>query len=607
METVIFTRRRVRIVYCLNVVTGLLLAPTLWDGASAFAGTRPGGGRVFAVGSRDASGPDRVDSLSAEIQRILSAGRDAALYRSGDWRRVQRIYAARGHRPAWIDSTGDTLRFRQRTASLVDALAAAGDHALRVDAYGSASLLGALDALRAGGAISTAKQARADVLLTASFVAYATDLLIGQIDPRSVNRQWHIDSRSIDVDSVLASVLHQAVLSDAIAALQPRDPEYAILMQELARYRQLVVSGGWAQVSSRRVLHPGDIATSHVLGALLGRLHAEGYTALVPLVPADTAPPALRSETGIARGPSGPAIYDVALAGAVAAYQQRHGLTVDSVVGPNTLLSLNRPAEFRMRQIAANLERHRWLPRERGNRFVVVNVPAFRLRAYDAGREALSMNVIVGAEYGGRRTPVFSDSMSYVVFRPYWNVPQGIASRELWPKQRSDPSYFQRNGYEVVRATWGTYVRQKPVLDNALGRVKFIFPNDHAIYLHDTPAQALFAEPVRAFSHGCIRVEHPDQLAQFVLGPQGWDIDRVREAMTSSGDDHRVNLEHKLPVYIVYFTTYVRNGTLHFANDIYDRDDALVRAMAAAEQLHSGMVQIPRAAHSQDSAHPSPQ
>ncbi len=593
METVILTRRRVRIVCCLNVVTALLLAPTVWDGASAFAGTRPEGGRVFAVGSLDASVLPRVDSLSAEIQRILSAGRDAAVYRSGDWKRVERIYTAGGHRPVWIDSTGDTLRFRQRTASLVDALAAAGDHALRVDAYGSASLLAALEALRAGGAVTTATQARADVLLTASFVAYATDLLIGQIDPRSVNREWHIDSRSVDVDSVLASMLHQEVLSDAIAALQPRDPEYVILLQELARYRQLVASGGWTQVSTRRVLHPGDTATSHVLGALLGRLHAEGYTPLVPLVPADTAPPALRSETVIARGPSGPAVYDLALAVAVAAYQQRHGLTVDSVVGPNTLLSLNRPAEFRMRQIAANLERHRWLPRERGNRFVVVNVPAFRLRAYDAGREALSMNVIVGAEYGGRSTPVFSDSMSYVVFRPYWNVPQGIASRELWPKQQNDPSYFQRNGYEVVHATWGTFVRQKPALGNALGRVKFIFPNDHAIYLHDTPAQALFVEPVRAFSHGCIRVEHPDQLAQFVLGPQGWDIDRVREAMTSSGDDHRVNLEHKLPVYIVYFTTYVRNGMLHFANDIYDRDDALVRAMGAPEQLHSRMVQIP--------------
>jgi len=566
-------------------VTALLLAPALWDSARAGASPQREGRRAFAGAARDTV-PPRVDSLPAEIQRLLSAGSPDD-YERGDWTRVQRIYAAGGHRPVWIDNTGDALRLQNRAASVIAALAAASDHALRVDAYGSAALLVALEPLRPGGLrtsgpVSPATAARADVLLTASLVAYATDLLTGQIDPRSVNREWHIDPQNVDVDSVVASVLRQEAPSDAIAALQPRDPEYAVLMRELARYRQRVASGGWPQVSSRRVLRPGDTTTSHTLGALLGRLHAEGYTPLMPLIPADTAPPALGSEPGIARGTSRPVVYDLTLARAVAAYQERHGLTVDSIVGPSTLSSLNRPAEFRLRQIAANLERHRWLPRERGDRFVVVNVPAFRLRAFHAGREALSMNVVVGAEYGGRTTPVFSDSMSYVVFRPYWNVPQGIASRELWPKQRQDASYFRRNGYEVVRASWGTYVRQKPAPDNALGRVKFIFPNDHAIYLHDTPAQALFAERVRAFSHGCIRVEHPDQLAQFVLGQEGWDIDRVREAMTNGADDRRVNLERTLPVYIVYFTTYIREGALHFGNDVYDRDDALVRALTGA-------------------------
>ena len=181
-------------------------------------------------------------------------------------------------------------------------------------------------------------------------------------------------------------------------------------------------------------------------------------------------------------------VYDRAIAGAVASYQERHGLKVDSVLGTNTLASLNRPAEFRLRQIVANLERQRWLPRERGNRFVVVNIPSFRLRAYDGGREVLSMKVVVGAEYDARATPVFSDSMEYIVFRPYWNVPQGIASRELWPKQRRDSTYFRRNGYEVVHANWGTYVRQKPAVANALGQAKFIFPNDHSIYLDDPSA-----------------------------------------------------------------------------------------------------------------------
>jgi len=239
---------------------------------------------------------------------------------------------------------------------------------------------------------------------------------------------------------------------------------------------------------------------------------------------------------------------------------------------------MNRSASDRLRQIAANLERHRWLPRDRGDRYVIVNVPAFRLRAFDGGREVLSMNVVVGAEYGGRSTPVFSDSMAYVVFRPYWNVPAGIASRELWPKQRADRGYFARNGYESVRASWGSYVRQKPGGDNALGLVKFIFPNDFAIYLHDTPSQALFSERVRAASHGCIRVEHPDALARFVLG---WDLERIQAAMRTGPDDQRVYLDTKLPVYIVYLTAYAGDGKVQFADDIYLRDAVVMRAVGA--------------------------
>jgi murein L,D-transpeptidase YcbB/YkuD len=271
-------------------------------------------------------------------------------------------------------------------------------------------------------------------------------------------------------------------------------------------------------------------------------------------------------------------LYDLALSSAVKAYQTRHALAVDGVIGPGTRRSMNRSASGRLRQIAANLERDPWLPHDRGDRYVIVNVPAFRLHAFDAGREILSMNVVVGAEYGGRSTPVFGDSMAYVVFRPYWNVPASIASRELWPKQRADAGYFARNGYETVNASWGSYVRQKPGGNNALGLVKFIFPNDFAIYLHDTPSQALFSERVRAASHGCIRVEEPDSLARFVLG---WDLDRIHAAMHTGANNQRVNLAAKLPVYIVYFTAYASEGKVQFADDIYGQDAAVMRAIGA--------------------------
>lgn len=522
------------------------------------------------------------ETLSVAIERALLQEPRPNGVDADNWRRVQRMYVASNYAPIWIDSTGRGLRSRSRAASLIRALSRASEHALQVDPQLADALLLAVGTVSAGGVDSLTIAARADVLLSTTLVAYAMDLLNGQIDPRSVNRRWYIDPHTVGIDSVIARVFSEERLAESLAALRPQDPDYDVLMRELARYRELVASGGWPQVPALGVLRPGDTTTAGPLGALLGRLHAEGYLPVVALEPAYSTPTPERSDSGVARGVGAAVRYDKILTSAVASYQERHGLVVDSVVGPATLASLNRPADFRARQLAANLERQRWLPRARGARFIAVNIPAFRLRAFDAGREVLSMKVVVGAEYRGRATPAFSDSMSYVVFRPYWNVPQDIARRELWPKQRRDPSYFSRNGFEVVRASWGTYVREKPSPDNALGRVKFIFPNEHAIYLHDTPAQALFTEQVRAFSHGCIRVEQPDQLAEFVLGAQGWDIDTVRAAMSSGADNRRVNLDRTLPVYIVYFTTFQRDGTLHFGNDIYDRDDALVRALGSA-------------------------
>lgn len=253
-----------------------------------------------------------------------------------------------------------------------------------------------------------------------------------------------------------------------------------------------------------------------------------------------------------------------------------HEENVDSVLGGETLEALNKPAQYRLAQIAANMERFRWLPRSLGSRYIFVNVPAFRLEAYDGGKIALEMKVIVGQEYEDRATPVFSDSMEYVVFRPYWLVPPGIAEKEIFPK---GPGYLAANNMEVYRAQGETRVRQLPGEDNALGQIKFMFPNDFNIYLHDTPNRELFKEDVRAFSHGCIRVERPDRLANFVLG---WPQDRIDNAMNSGADDQSVRLPKKIPVYIAYITTYMRGGQLYFGNDLYARDDRLMDAVAPA-------------------------
>jgi len=485
--------------------------------------------------------------------------------------RTRSLYQQAGRRLLWLSGTGESSRVN----ALIDALLGAPAQALRVDAYGLETLAAALE--RARNQPSASALADADVRLTAAFVAYGTDVLIGQVDPADITKAWHIDRQLINIDTALASVLTAADAPAAFAALRPQEVSYAALTASLAQYRQIVDRGGWPLVRDVGVVRPGDTVSAGFAGDLLGRLYAEGYIG----APASLQP--LR-DSGGGDHPAGragtntPVIYDSVLSNAMQEYQRRHALAVDAIIGPSTRRSLNRSATDRLRQIAANLERHRWMPRERGDRYVIVNVPAYRLRAVDAGREVLTMNVVVGAEYRGRSTPVFSDSMAYVVFRPYWNVPDGIAARELWPKQRADTSYFSRNGYESVRASWGSYVRQTPGGDNALGLVKFIFPNDFAIYLHDTPSQALFSERMRAASHGCIRVEHPDSLARFVLG---WDDDRIQAAMHTGPDNQRVNLDAKLPVYIVYFTAYASDGTMRFADDIYRRDAVVMRAINA--------------------------
>jgi murein L,D-transpeptidase YcbB/YkuD len=240
---------------------------------------------------------------------------------------------------------------------------------------------------------------------------------------------------------------------------------------------------------------------------------------------------------------------------------------------------MNKPATYRLGQIAANLERYRWMPRSLGTRYIYVNVPAFKLTAYEGNQKALEMKVIVGQNYQDKTTPVFADSMETVVFRPYWNVTDDIAEQEIWPKVQADPNYLEENQMETYQEGGKTRIRQKPGDKNSLGFVKFLFPNDYNIYLHDTPQHALFDKDVRAFSHGCIRVEKPVELAQWVLG---WPADRVEAAMKTGADNQSVKVPKKIPVYITYFTTYVDNGVLHFGNDLYERDDTLIAAASAA-------------------------
>lgn len=399
--------------------------------------------------------------------------------------------------------------------------------------------------------------AEADVLLTAAYVAYASDMLVGQVDPRTVSQAWYIRRRPAELDSALAASLLSADMAKSLAAMIPGDSSYASLRSAYARYRTIADSGGWPVLRGGAALGP-DSSDPERVPAVRRRLEIEGV---------------LNSLSDSSRFS---VVYDAELAAGVRRYQGLHGLDTTGALDAATLRALNVLAADRAHQIGANMERIRWLPRALGSRYVIVNIPSFRLHAHDSGGKVLEMKVAVGAEYDRRATPVFSDSMEYVVFRPYWNVPTRIAQQELLPRARSDPAFLGRFGYEWYMDGRVRRLRQRPGPTNALGNVKFMFPNQFNIYLHDTPDKTVFARTDRAVSFGCVRLERPDLFAQFVLG---WPPDSVRRSLERPPDNRTVPLPRKLAVYIVYFTVFPRDDGIAFADDLYGRDSALDRAL----------------------------
>lgn len=513
--------------------------------------TRSAGGEV----SRNWLPPQQETYMgvaAADVQAAITqklAGKPVAPVTDDEWKHVKRLYTAFNQQLLWLDDKGV---HQPRVNALLTTIAGADSDAIDLTKYPLARLDSTLKAV---GDKPTAQQlADADIMLSAAFITYGENMLTGQIDPKGLGQAWHIDNQEEKVDSALSLSIREDEFSEALVRMRPQDPGYDSLRNELGNYRALALKGGWPTIPAGKALKRGDKDSPARIEALRGRLKAEGYLA----DDSTTAP-----------------VFTRAMAAAVADFQARHSIAVDSMLGTETLESLNLPADYRVAQIAANLERYRWMPRSLGTRYILVNVPQFYLHAYDSGQKTLDMKVIVGKEYENKATPVFSDSMEFVVFRPYWNVTPSIAANEIFPK---GPEYLAANDMEVYNDHGRQAVRQRPGPKNALGYVKFLFPNDFNIYLHDTPNHELFKKDFRAFSHGCIRLEKPNELAQWVLG---WDSTRVDAAMHGA-DNHQVTLPKKIPVYIVYFTAFVEGGHLNFGNDLYDRDNKLLQEMKSA-------------------------
>lgn len=460
------------------------------------------------------------------------------------------FYHQRGYERAW--STGG-----QPTPSavvLAQVLRQAEREGLEAKGTHRATIERLLEQARTG-ALSPSTQIALDLQLTDAFLHYGTILLQGRIDPRTLHGGWELPHRHADLVALLDTALRANTIETALARLEPPYPAYVRLKQALAAYHRLADEGGWKALPPGVPLRLGDVSDD--VPALRGRLRITGDY--------DT------------RDPDTLDHFEVALDRAVRVFQRRHGLTADGIVGDKTRAALNVPVEARIRQIVLNMERLRWLPEELGTRYLLVNIAGYSLYVVEGGAPVLTMRVIVGTPR--MRTPVFSTQLTEVVLAPYWNVPASIVRNEILPRMRRDPGYLMRNHMKLLP---GGQIRQDPGPTNSLGRIKFTITNRYGVGLHDTPTRSLFAESTCAFSHGCIRAEHPLDLAEYVLHSDStWTRERI-VATIERWQETRIPVSEPLPVYVLYGTAWVdEQGTVQFRPDIYGHDARLDRVLQA--------------------------
>lgn len=483
-------------------------------------------------------------------------------------RALDSFYRQREFQPAW--SNGAQLL--PMAEELIAELPAAADEGLNPRHYHYPALSEQREQFRM--APSPELAAELDLLLSDAFLSLGSHYRNGRINPTTIDRDWHLHAAKGDPVRMLQQALKSGRIHDSLRALLPTHPDYAVLRSTYQAYRQLVADGGWPLLKIKTPLREGDQGPDVI--ALRERLVLGND---------------LSATTPNASG------FDPELDTAVRRFQSRHSLEIDGVVGAQTLAALNVPATFRLRQLALNLERWRWLPRQFGPRYVMINLPAFELKLIEEDRPQLSMRGIIGRPL--RHTPVFSAYLTSLVLNPSWEVPRHIAIADLLPRIQQDAGYLTENGFRVFDRKGGKEIdpatidwqlltpavfpfrlRQDPGPLNALGRFKFILPNPYTIFLHDTPSPELFKRDRRSFSSGCIRIEQPFELAVQLLQGTPLATRAALETALQAGDNQWIGLPQPLPVYLLYWTAAVDDqGLLHFYPDLYRRDPALAAAL----------------------------
>lgn len=502
-------------------------------------------------------------AVCAPVQAQTTAFRQAVAEGAARDTALADFYRARAFDGLW---TGTTAEDQARRNALLTAFATAADHGLPAAPYDPGALVARLHATR-----TSAEKGAMEVELSRLYLSYARAVQTGILTPARVvpdiKREVPLRPQA-DLMAGIAGPNPQAFL----ASLPPAAPEYARLLREKLRLERLMATGGWGPAVNASKLEPGSSGANVV--ALRDRLVAMGYME--------------RSATQT---------YDAAIQMAVQRAQQAYGLSADGVAGAGTLAAINTPVERRLEQIIVAMERERWMNMPRGDRYIWVNLTDFTAAIMDNDRVTFQTRSVIGADDSGRQSPEFSDEMNHMVINPSWYVPRSIIVGEYLPALQRNSSAVSHieitdsrgrvinrgavNFSQYSARTFPFAMRQPPSERNALGLVKFMFPNPYNIYLHDTPAKSLFGREVRAFSHGCIRLNDPFDFAYALLAVQEADPQDFFQRILNTRAETRVNLVQPVPVHLVYRTAFTHtNGQLNFRNDVYNRDSRIWAALA---------------------------
>lgn len=503
----------------------------------------------------------------AKLLNVAAHGRSTETVDQG----LREIYSRNNMQPFWIVNGKPGVRAQAIRAVLEDAVS----HGLNPNNYFVSNIKQFWNSTDDSGL------ARLDIIISLGMLLYVADQQEGRMGPHLANPELFASARDVTLNrDVMIKGLSEPDMRSYMEAQAPQLLQYSKLRGKLAEYQVLEQKGGWPSVSPGQVLKPGTHDPR--VKAIRMRLAVTGEWR---------------------QGLSESSIYDEELVQSVKTFQKRHGLEQDGIVGKGTLDAMNVPISFRIKQIIINMERYRWLKRiGRDEKLVAVNIASFEAAAGTAEKFEVVTPVIVGKTY--HETPVFNDVIQYVDFNPFWNLPPSIARNETLPRLQQDSSYLKKHNMKIFKG-WGKgapeldattidwnnvskkqmdqyHVRQEPGPKNALGTLKIVFPNEYNVYLHDTPGHELFSRDMRAFSHGCIRMGRPAEMAAYILGGEkrGWTVDRVRE-IVASRKRQVVKLEKPMPVYILYRTAFVTNSddSINFYEDIYGRDKMLEKAL----------------------------